>query len=345
MSSTLVKSSAETTASNPAATKMKKVTIKKTEGLVESSNDMSATNPSGDKLRDAVKDASNQESSKQVSDVTVAPATDEVAAAADTIKNEIQQSITQTAQQTQTRVKGSVQQIKSLFADKLSAAQGSMNGVVRQVEENAWAKKQIDTSRSFFNDLSNQSLGVKALFGAIFTTNCVLPLFFLNRIEGVVVFSTYVLVSILSHILYQKTASPDKFRSVALSHLLWVPMLFWLLSKSGTTDKLSKSTHMDHVLVSLTFLLKRSFFLSAWITSVLLVNSLALSVDALQMGQLYQEKTGASLGLPATPGAIVNEIENKAKSLVHDLSEKKKQFMTGSVSEQTPSENIAAPTA
>jgi len=318
MATQLEKSSRESTASNPAGDKLLSSTIRKDrlpskQDLVESSSETTSSNPSGDALKaGSLKKRSIHKNSSGAADDFP---TDEIAAAAHEIKDEINE----TTHHTQKRVHSTLKRIRGALLREVREIRRALIRFRHNIRYNSWVSKQISTSKHLWADLMSQSTPVKALFFAILFTNLIVPLFFLKRTEAGVVFCTYIVVSILSHFMYQNTASPDKLRSLALSHILWVPMLFWLVSRSGAgasspSDKVSDSIEIDHVRVFVTLFLKRPWLFTQWIRSVLLVNSFALSVDALQMAQLFQEKTGSNLGVPGQPGTIGEKtIDDKSK--------------------------------
>jgi hypothetical protein len=158
-----------------------------------------------------------------------------------------------------------------------------------------WLSQQQITGREYWSDIMRQPNFSKGLLGAILFTNFLCPIFFMNRAEGFVTFCTYICVSVLSHFLYQMApkSSPNRFFTSTFSHLLWVPLIFWLATRSSKFDLVSAKADMEHVDVTVSLLLRKGFFFTNWIRLLLTVNSIVLTLDAIKLGQILQSKAGA----------------------------------------------------
>lgn len=213
---------------------------------------------------------------QEVYDKNVTP---EMKQQATQIKNDVKQSLNQAQSQAQQTINQASTKIKSDM-DRGFAY---------------WFQQQQSTAREYWSDIMAQPNFAKGLLGAILFTNFLCPIFFMNRAEGFVTFFTYICVSILSHFLYQMApkTSPNRFFTSTFSHLLWVPLLFWLATRSSKFDLVSAKADMEHVDVTVSLLLRKGFFLTNWIRLLLTVNSIVLTLDAIKLGQILQTKAGA----------------------------------------------------
>lgn len=222
-----------------------------------------------------VKDKVNEVKDK-VSDAIDKNVSDDMKQTASQIKEDVQQSLNQTQQQLQKAAKNMSKQMDRGFGP--------------------WLREQQATSRQYWNDIMKQPTSSKALLGCLLFTNLVMPLFFMNRIEGFMVFFTYCCVSVLSHFLYGMAPqnSPNRLFTSTFSHLLWVPLLFWLSTRSSKFDVVSSKAEMEHVDVAVSILLRKGFFVTNWIRAVLTINAIALTLDAIKLGSILQQRAGSA---------------------------------------------------
>lgn len=257
----------------------------------------------GDKLSKAIDDNVSDETKQQAAQIK------------DDVKNSLNQAQAQATQQ--------IQSIKA------------------SVDANAgpWLQKQQRTATQYWADVMKQPNFAKGLLGALLFTNLICPLFFMNRAEGVVTFLTYLAVSAASHFLYQSAPanSPNRLFTSTFSHLLWVPLIFWLATRASRFDVVSSKAAMEHVDVTVALLLKKGFFLTNWIRFVLTVNAIALTLDGIKLAQILQQK--GTLNTQALPKTSVDR-----EQLIGEAEGSNVQREQQGVKQRMRS-NVAAPTA
>lgn len=223
----------------------------------------------GKQAREGMKQAG--EKMQEIYDKNVTP---EMKQQASQMKNDMKESLNQTQQQIKQAAKGMQKQMDRGFGP--------------------WLQQQRITGEEYIRELMAQPNFAKGLLGALLFTNLLCPLFFMNRAEGIVTFITYICVSILSHFLFQMApkSSPNRLFTSTFSHLLWVPLIFWLASRSSKFDLVSAKADMEHVDVTVSLLLRKGFFFVNWLRAVLTVNSIALTLDSIKLFQILQNKSG-----------------------------------------------------
>ena len=89
------------------------------------------------------------------------------------------------------------------------------------------------------------------------TANVIIPLFFLNRLEGQVVLGTIVVSMFLMTVL---TGLSGFGRLLGLGHILWIPLLYFLWTRLGQIPAVD--------------------FFGIWIRVLMALNAMSLVIDA-----------------------------------------------------------------
>ena len=84
----------------------------------------------------------------------------------------------------------------------------------------------------FMRDVRRTPIGVQVWLGVLMATNGVAPLFFLGTIEGVVVFALQMMSAMAMVALHARFGFT---RLLGAGHVLWVPMVVFLLVRLAAT--------------------------------------------------------------------------------------------------------------
>ena len=96
--------------------------------------------------------------------------------------------------------------------------------------------------------------------GLMTLTNAVAPIYFFETLEAKVVLTVFVLNTLVMTAIF---ASKGYVRLLGLGHILWIPLVAWLLARLGQVEPQSA--------------------LGYWLIAVIVVNSLSVIIDAMDV--------------------------------------------------------------
>ncbi|GJL78879.1 MAG: hypothetical protein NPINA01_18680 [Nitrospinaceae bacterium] len=118
----------------------------------------------------------------------------------------------------------------------------------------------MKTMLSFFKAVLRMAKPWVAWVALMMTTNMVTPIFFIDRVEAQVVLITTMASAALMVLIFAKKGF---VRLLGLGHVLWVPMIFWLLTRVGLASPVT--------------------WFEKWIVAVIVVSGLSVIIDAVDV--------------------------------------------------------------
>jgi hypothetical protein len=106
----------------------------------------------------------------------------------------------------------------------------------------------------------------------LMAVNMMVPLIFLNTIEGQMVFATGMVGAMIMMVIFR---SKGFVRLLGVGHIFWVPLVIWLLERVPEV----------------------SGIFQYWILSVIVLNSLSLMIDASDIGRYLSGDKQAMVSL------------------------------------------------
>lgn len=111
--------------------------------------------------------------------------------------------------------------------------------------------------------------------GALVAANIVVPVYFIHTLEAQVILPTAIVGLVIMSIIFSEKGF---VRLMGIGHIGWFPMVFWLW------------TRLDHAPADST--------LSCWIMTVIVLNSLSLLIDTVDVLRYVHSERTSYLELP-----------------------------------------------
>ncbi len=113
---------------------------------------------------------------------------------------------------------------------------------------------------AFIKTMMSMPIHWQVWLGVLVMANMLVPLFFIHLLEAQVVVATLIVSFVIMSVIFSVKGF---VRLLGIGHIGWLPLVFWL------------STRLDHAPVDTIF--------STWLMAVIVLNSLSLFIDTVDV--------------------------------------------------------------